>query len=142
MTNFWIMDSRLTIAEGAYMEGRIDRHQRWVLALRWSARVWSVASVALVLAFIVGEGFNPSGPNEWLGALFFPVGISFGMILAWWKEGLGGIITVGSLLAFFVVHLTTAGTLPKGGAWLVFAAPGFLFLLSSLLSRRPKIGAA
>jgi hypothetical protein len=96
----------------------------------------------LVLAFIVGEGFNPSGLNEWLGVLLFPVGISVGMILAWWKEGLGGSITVGSLLAFYVVHLTTAGTLPKGWAWLAFAAPGFLFLLSSHLSRKPRISVA
>jgi hypothetical protein len=118
------------------MESRTDRPQRWVLALRWTARVWSVASVALVLGFIVGEGFNPSGLNEWLGVLFFPVGISLGMILAWWKEGLGGIITVGSLLAFYALHLATAGTLPKGWAWLLFAAPGFLFLLSSYVSRK------
>ncbi len=124
------------------MEGRIHKHQRWVWALRWTARVWSVASVGLVLGFIVGEGFNPSGLNEWLGVLLFPVGISIGMILAWWKEGLGGSITVGSLVAFYVVHLTTAGTFPKGWAWLAFAAPGFLFLLSSHLSRRPRMGAA
>jgi hypothetical protein len=96
-----------------------------------------VASVALVLAFIVGEGFHP-GRNDWLGVLFFPLGISVGMILAWWREGLGGIITVGSLLTFYVVHLTTAGAFPKGCAWLLFAAPGFLFLLSSHSSRRPK----
>ena len=124
------------------MEGRTHRQLRWVSALRWTARVWSVASVALVLGFIVGEGFNPSGLNEWLGVLLFPVGISIGMILAWWKEGLGGSITVGSLLAFYVVHLTTAGTFPKGWAWLAFAAPGFLFLLSSQLSRRSRIRAA
>ena len=124
------------------MEGRTHRYQRLVSALRWTARVWSVASVGLVLAFIVGEGNNPSGPNEWLGFLLFPVGISVGMILAWWKEGLGGSITVGSLLAFYVVRLTTAGTFPKGWAWLAFAAPGFLFLLSSHVSRRRRIGAA
>ena len=124
------------------MESRTDRHQRWVLALRWTARVWSAASVALLLGFIVGEGFYPSGLNQWLGLLCFPIGISIGMILAWWKEGLGGSITVGSLLAFYAVHLTTAGTFPKGWAWSAFAAPGFLFLLSSYLSRRPRIGAA
>jgi hypothetical protein len=96
----------------------------------------------LILAFIVGEGSHPSGLNEWLGFLFFPVGISAGMIFAWWKESPGGSITVGSLLAFYVVHLTTAGTFPKGWAWLVFAAPGFLFLLSSHLSRRSRIASA
>ena len=124
------------------MDGRIDKHQRWITALRWTARVWSVASIALVLGFFVGEGLNPSGLNEWIGVLLFPVGISVGMILAWWKEGLGGSITLGCLLAFYVVHLATAGKFPKGWAWLVFAAPGFLFLLSSYLSCRPRIGAA
>ncbi|HMD97290.1 MAG TPA: hypothetical protein VKM93_08200 [Terriglobia bacterium] len=124
------------------MEGRTDGYQRLVSALRWTARVWCVASVALVVAFIIGEGNNPSGPKEWLGFLFFPFGISVGMILAWWKEGLGGSITVGSLLASYVVRRTFTGTFPKGWAWLAFAAPGFLFLVSSHLSRRPRIGAA
>lgn len=124
------------------MEGPIDRPQRWVPALRWTARVWSVASVALVLAFIVGEGSHPSGPKEWLGFMFFPVGICVGLILAWRIESLGGSITVGCLVAFYVVRLTTAGAFPKGWAWLAFAAPGFLFLLSSHLSRRSRIRAA
>jgi hypothetical protein len=124
------------------MDGRTDTGSRWVLALRWTARVWSAASVALVLGFIVGEGFNPSGLNEWLGVLFFPIGISIGMILAWWKEALGGSITVGSLLAFYVVHVATAGTLPRGWAWLVFAAPGFMFILLAYVSRRPKTAGA
>ena len=64
----------------------INGHQSWVLALRWTARAWSVVSVALVLAFIIGEGFNPSGYSEWLGVLLFPIGISVGMILAWWTS--------------------------------------------------------
>lgn len=120
------------------MEGRTTRPRRWVSARRWTARIWSIA---LVVAFIVGEGFNPFGLYEWLGVLFFPVGISVGMILAWWKEDLGGSITVGSLLTFYAVHLTTAGTFPKGWAWLAFAAPGFLFLLSSLWSRGMRVAA-
>lgn len=42
---------------------------------------------------------------------------------------------VGSLLAFYIIHVATAGTLPSGWAWLVFAAPGFFFLLAWGLSR-------
>jgi hypothetical protein len=81
-------------------------------AVRWAARIWAVASIGLVLAFLVGEGFHPSQiqPREWLGLVFFPVGICTGMILAWWKEGLGGAITVGSLAVFYLIHLATAGT--------------------------------
>ncbi len=99
--------------------------------IRWTARAWSVASVGLVLAFLVGEGFHPSQvqAREWLGLVFFPFGITVGMILAWWREGLGGAITVASLTVFYLIHFATAGALPKGWAFLVFAMPGFLFLL-------------
>jgi hypothetical protein len=97
---------------------------------RWTARVWSVASLALILAFIVGEGVNPSSWAEGLGLLLFPLGISVGMVLAWWNEKLGGAITVTSLAAFYLLHLLTAGVFPEGWGWLVVAAPGFLFLIA------------
>jgi hypothetical protein len=118
------------------MVGSQYRRQRWVSSLRWTARIWSVGSLALLLGFVVGEGIHPSG-YEWLGLVFFPFGISIGMVLAWWREGPGGSITVGSLVAFYLLHVATAGTLPKGWAWLAFAAPGFLFLLASRVARRP-----
>jgi len=84
----------------------------------------------------IGEGFQPSkiSANEWAGLLFFPIGVVIGMTVAWWKEGVGSVITVGSLFGFYLVwgyflrnHI--------GGWWfLVFASPGFLFLLHWLLS--------
>ena len=119
------------------MKDASDRRRQLTQALRWTARVWAVASVLLVVAFIIGEGFNPSQIRaaEWLGFLFFPTGICAGMILAWWKEGLGGAITVGSLVIFYGIHFATAGALPRGSAWWVLAAPGFLFLLCWRRSR-------
>ena len=53
-------------------------------AVRWAARSWAAASVGLILAFLEGEGFHPSQiqPREWLGLMFFPIGICAGMILA------------------------------------------------------------
>jgi hypothetical protein len=100
------------------------------------ARVGSVASVTLLLMLFVGEGFQPSGisANEWAGLLFFPIGVVIGMAIAWWKEGLGSLVTVGSLIGFYLVW----GYLMRnhiGGWWfLVFASPGFLFLLHWLLN--------
>jgi hypothetical protein len=122
------------------METQIDRQNTLILLVRRTARALSILSIGLVLLFIVGEKFNPTQikPTEWLGLLFFPFGISVGMILAWWKEGLGGCITVGSLLMFYVTHLATSGKLPQGWAWLIFASPGFLFLLYWLWTRKAK----
>ena len=109
--------------------------RKWARTARWVARAWSAVSVSLVIGFIVGEGVHPSGPGEWIGFIFFPGGITIGMILAWWKEDLGGVITAASLITFYLVRLATAGSFPGGLAWFAFAAPGFLFLLSWLLHR-------
>jgi hypothetical protein len=95
------------------------------------ARVGSIASITLLLMLFVGEGLHPSeiSKNEWAGLLFFPVGVVIGMVIAWWKEGVGSVVTLGSLLGFYLVW----GYLMRnhiGGWWfLVFASPGFLFLL-------------
>jgi hypothetical protein len=124
------------------MHNRVGTQSMSIRIVHWTARIWSIASLGLLLLFVIGEGINPTTRTERLELLFFPLGISVGMILAWRKEGFGGIITVGSLLAFYAVHLVTAGRFPKGWAWLVFAAPGFLFLLSSYLSRKTIIAAA
>jgi|ERR1035438_3295988 hypothetical protein len=97
--------------------------------VRWTSRLWSIASIGLILLFIFGEGMKHVRPSEWLLFLFFPAGISIGMILAWWKEGLGGGITVGSLLLFYIIHFAVARAFPHGWAFLLFSFPGFLFLL-------------
>ena len=120
------------------MVGRAVKDGAATRAIRWCARLWSIATIGLVLLFLVGEPFHPT-PKEWLGLIFFPFGICAGMIVAWRKEGLGGTITVGSLLVFYGVHFLTAGRLPHGWAWVVFAAPGFLFLLSWYRSRRGNV---
>jgi hypothetical protein len=93
----------------------------------------------VVLLLFVGEGLYPATLAEWIGLLLYPGGVCLGMILAWWREGLGGTITVGSLLTFYVLHTVTAGAPPSGWAWLVLAFPGFLFLWCWKLSRHPTV---
>jgi hypothetical protein len=99
------------------------------------ARLGSVASIALLLMLFLGEGLNPSRitRNELMGLLFFPIGVVLGMMIAWWKEGLGAAITVGSLAGFYVVWGYFLGNHIGGWAFVTFASPGFLFLLHWLL---------
>ena len=47
-----------------------------------------------------------------------------------------------SFVVFYAIRLVTAGAFPKGWAWLIFAAPGFLFLVASFLSRKANQAAA
>ena len=81
----------------------------------------------------------PSTPTEWIGFVLYPGGVCAGMILAWWKEAPGGSLTVGSLLAFYALHAATTGSLPEGWAWLILAAPGFLFLWCWSRSRKSSL---
>lgn len=104
----------------------------WLYGLRWVARIGSIASIALILLIITGEGLNPErvGANEWIGLMFFPVGVVAGMIIAWYREGLGGAISVISLLCFYMIYgLMLNNRFWQGSAFIVFSLPGFLFLL-------------
>ena len=111
------------------METSTGKQTTLTWLIRWIARLWSIASILIILLLCVGEGIHYTGPMQWLGFLFYPVGISVGMILAWRREGLGAGITIGCLIVFYVIHYATAGIFPRGWGWLTLAAPGFLFLL-------------
>ena len=112
------------------MSTRIDLGLPLAL-IEFLARLGSVASITLLVMIFRGEAFDPSriSSTEWIGLLFFPIGITIGMIIAWWKEGLGSVITVGSLVAFYVVYGYVFRNHIGGWAFIVFASPGFLFLL-------------
>ena len=108
--------------------------------LEWIARAGSIVSMALLLSLFIGEGLHPSevAPQEWVGLLFFPVGVVVGMIVSWWQEGTGAAISLVSLAAFYIVYGYLFRNHIGGWAFIAFAAPGFLFLLHWLLLHRGR----
>jgi len=111
-------------------------------ALSWVARIWSLASIVFVLVFLFGEGLSGHGAEptaaEWIGLALWPGGVVVGLAVAWFRNGLGGAIATGFLIGFYVWNLLERGSFPRGPYFLLVAAPGILFLLSSLLSRPPQ----
>jgi hypothetical protein len=103
--------------------------------IKWFARASSIVTITLMAMMLVGEGFHPSEitRNQWVGLVFFPFGVVMGMVIAWWNEGVGSIVTVGSLAAFYLIYGYLLGN-PVGVWFIVFACPGFLFLLHWLLT--------
>ena len=120
----------------------LDRNLLLQGIIRWTARITGVISTLILSLFVLGEPF-PVGKitgTEWLGLMLFPVGVVIGFAIAWWREGLGGSITLGSLLAFYVVFTLLMHEPLSDGVWfLVFALPAFLFLLSALLRRSQRM---
>jgi hypothetical protein len=121
------MNSNLTVAGGGI---------RLESILRWTARIWGIASTLLLLAFAFGgrEHLRFTAA-EALGFLFFPVGVVAGFAVAWRRELAGGIVTVASLALFGVYLFLGSGHL-LGIYFFLFAAPGFLHVLSALLASR------
>ena len=131
------------LAEVHQVQGRrIEMNQpqsptRLVLILRWIARLGSFVSLTFLLFFFFGEEMNfyQLATSEIVGLLFFPVGITVGMLLGWRWETLGGTVTVLSLLAFYKVMYAASGRFPDGIWFALFALPGLIFLYCGL-SRR------
>ena len=107
-------------------------------AIIWVARIWSLAGVGFVLLFLVGEILNGHRGKptvaEWIGLALWPGGVCLGLIIAWFRIGLGGAIATGSLVGFYVWCLLDRGTFPRGPYFILVAAPSVLFLVASLLS--------
>ena len=108
-----------------------------LIGLEWIARTASIASIALLVMIFLGEPFRPSEITfqEWVGLIFFPIGVVAGMIIAWRKEALGGFVTVASLVGFYLVYGYLLRNHIGGWFFLAFAAPGFLFLFHWLLGQ-------
>lgn len=106
--------------------------------VRWTARISSIFFIIVFLLMFLGEGFDPAKvkPIEWLMLLFGPFGFMLGMIIGWWKEGLGGVITI---LSFFAAMIVGDYSGSGAGYMVICASPGFLFLLSWFLSKSSAI---
>lgn len=109
--------------------------------VRWTARLLSLISTSVLMLFLFGEPFDVTKIRavEWFGLMLFPVGVVAGFVIAWRKERLGGAITVGSLLVFYSVFLFRLSDPTRGVWFLVFAFPGFLFLIAWALSHRRRV---
>ena len=113
--------------------------------LRWTARILSAVSIAMLLLFMFGEGLDLSNVTwEEMGAiLLFPLGLIAGLIMGWQEETKGGALAVCSVAAFYFVYgLVLNGSLRQGWWIMIFAIPGFLYLFYGALSSVSRTKAA
>jgi hypothetical protein len=111
----------------------LDTRSIAISSIRWIARIYSLASMALIAMFATSGGAAPTA-KELVALAFFPVGVVAGFLVAWWREGLGGAISVISL-AIFYAWMTLMGRFPGGPYFILFSVPGFLFLANWMLQR-------
>lgn len=106
-------------------------------AVRWIARLLSLASATLLLMFMFGGAEHLRfTTREIVAVAFFPIGVIIGFGVAWLRPLLGAIISLGSLAVFYAFMLISSGGVPGGPYFLLFALPAILFLVSGLRSER------
>jgi hypothetical protein len=136
-------------------DGR-DRVTTW---LRWIARIWGTVIIAIALLVLIGHAWSwlttgeadPYAVEDYppienvppLFALFSAIGLA----VAWFREGIGGAITlVFSLAALpvLLVYWPIAQDFPRFlvapyGVWMCITLPGVLFLVCWWRSRNRVI---
>lgn len=112
--------------------------RRFYGLFRWIARITSVLFIVIITLFLIGEGvsFSEFSRKDLILFVFFPAGLVFGFLIAWWKEQSGGLVAIWSTILFYVFHFGFDGAWPGGYWFAVFAAPGFFFYLAGLLKPR------
>ena len=113
--------------------------------IRWSARITGALLTLICLIFFIGyaiEDLNKSVPDPGLELynviLFIAWGIGLAaLILGWWKEGLGGII---SFISFIIFNILAAVNPVPGSGYtiilLIFFIPSILFITYWWLKRK------
>ena len=107
--------------------------------IRWIARLTSLATIAVISMMAMpeqgGERVLPTA-TEWTGLAMFPVGVCAGLIIAFFRPRLGGWVSIGSLIGFYVWHVAVAGGLPGGPYFAILTSPAIFWLWSDRL-RQP-----
>ncbi len=109
--------------------------------IKWIARIWSILSLAFLLLFFGASIIGSIGKDTFVFKdvfqfVFFPIGLTIGLIIAWKWEGPGGIIAIGSIIGFHLQMLVIHGK-PDFVLFIdLLAAPGILFILYWILSRK------
>jgi uncharacterized membrane protein len=110
-------------------------------AVKWTARITGSLLVAFTLVFVIAsliDGMNRSNgsPLASLSTLIIILFIIWGIALAFlivalWKEGLGGVISLGCFILGYILNLFNTQASVRGSAFpifLIFSIPSILYL--------------
>lgn len=108
------------------------------IMLAWIARAAAVASVLFLLLYIISDLAYVSrcSFSEILLFVLFPIGVILGLLLGLKYELLGAIVCLFAFFLFYLLHFVIEKNFPKGAAFMLFASPAILFLISWLASSK------
>ena len=110
--------------------------------IRWTARISGTLLVAFTLFFVIASFIdsmnrNNGSPMASLSTLIIIIFIIWAialaaLILAIWKEGIGGVISLGCFILMYILNLFNTEASMRAGAFpvfVIFSVPSILFLI-------------
>ena len=115
------------------METTIQKRPVWLKIIRWTARIIAVLFAIILFFSFTVEDMNPLSinPQDYF-FLSLWVLIPIGYLIGLWKEGLGGLISVVSILTLIKILLTREGHYYSFYFYLtlsIFLIPSILYLI-------------
>ena len=103
----------------------------------WLARISAIAVFGFFMMFAIGEGIPPLAEQPLRVQLFFALwaAIFTGYAVGWRWPLVGGVIALAGYAMLNVVEFSTNQRL-LGGAFLLFAIPGVLYLIAAWQASR------
>ena len=114
------------------METTIQKRPVWLKIIRWTARIIAVLFAIILFFSFTVEDMNPLSINPqdyFFLSLWVLIPISY--LIGLWKEGLGGLISLVSILTLIIILLTREGHYYSFYFYLilsVFLIPSILYL--------------
>lgn len=123
------------------MKNTNSRYDRKHKIVCWIARFISTLAIAFFIFMCIGELMFNSEPWTLEGAIIgvFAIILMTGVLIAWWKEDIGGTILIVGAVAFAIFIYLTAGRNKILASVLIsspFFISGMLFLMTSIKSRQ------
>jgi hypothetical protein len=112
-----------------------------IFYLKWTSRVWGSLVLVFILIFFFAHLFDdPTGQQasltnlDILAILCFPIGLIAGLILAYWRPLMGGLI---ALLSLVVLCSLRPDLLQSVWIMVAFAPSSILYILYGIVGARP-----
>jgi hypothetical protein len=114
------------------METIIQKKPVWLKIIRWTARILALLIIIIILLMLIGESIGSSSHKINLSGRDFLLlslwGITLiGLGIGFWREGLGGLISLVSTLSHIII-LSSEGV-GNLKSFYVFLVPSILYLM-------------
>ncbi len=137
-SDFWwcnllkIIDFNLINIKSSCMKTTTQKRLVWLNIIRWTARILALLIIIFILFMFIGESIGSSSRKVNLSARDFLLLSLFGITLiglgiGFWREGLGGLISLVSTLSHIIfLSINGVGNLFY---FYVFLVPSILYLM-------------